>query len=237
MFGISLFVIGSWVIWIVLCVLSFLLDTPVAMGLRKRLLLLLGSFLIIGGTFFQPWVEFGFLYYINPVQGWLENLIPPDVLSILAAKLGVFWEYIYSILSHLIAPNGLEICLVPSLGWMIRLTFVPILFTAFLALLDVIIGSSIQDWFAKRIVSYIFIIISLLSFFILLVRLPQIDTLGIHKNIEWTLLTTLLGTHLGNGPWFVLCGLLLIVIGGFIELNDETIDDSNNYYGNGMVTW
>ncbi len=60
--------------------------------------------------------------------------------------------------------------------------------------------------------------LSLWALIILLGALPELDALGASTQREWSFVVVLLGVRLGNGVWFTVVGLLLLVAGGIVEI-------------------
>jgi hypothetical protein len=221
MFELRFITIFLLIIWVVFFFLARKLDTPLMQGFRPRLVTLLGFFLVGTGFFFQPWIKFEFLDYINPTPEFLRQFFSGDLLNKIIQLIGVGWINKLLNLFHMFTRfNGWQIELIPTLSIWIRLCTLLPLFPFAISLLGILIGSAYRGSLAARAFGGIMIISGFISAVALLWALPGLDALGIQGNFQWALLATILGTRMGNGPWFCIIGLLLIIIGGLIELKD-----------------
>ncbi len=222
MFDLSLLLLGLLLVWLALLGTALKLKTPIAQTLRPRMVTLLGAVLVGGGYFFQPWIELDFISYFNPTPEFIHQLFPREIATMLVERFGVSWLHralqLFNIFTSL---NGWQIQLLPTYDWLTRgWAFLP-LFCLLLALLTVLIGLTVPGNFLARGAGMALIFVSVLDALGLLLSLPAIDALGIHNNFQIGLLATLLGVHLGNGPWICVFGLLVLSVGGAVEIIEQ----------------
>jgi len=234
MLGLSFITIILLILWGAFLLLALRLDTPLAQGLRPRLITLLGFFLVGGTFFFQPWVKFDFLGYINPTPEFLRQLFAGDLINKLIELLGVGWISKLLHVFHMFTSfNGWQIEFIPTLGIWIRFCTLLPLFPFALSIIGILIGSAHRGSLVAHLIGWVLLISGLVSATLLLLALPELDALGIRGHFQWALLATILGTRMGNGPWLCLVGLLLISLGGLVELKDNPtveLSTSGDYY-------
>ncbi len=214
--------LSSWVllltcvIWIALAVMALASDTRFAVGLRPRLLTLLGVALILGG-FFQPWLNLDFLRYVRLGPDVLTAFLP-EVLQQIGPEPVAKVLFLLERVTHL---NGWQMQLVPFYNVPTRLAAVAPLLLAMAALVWTPWGASLAGSRACKAVGGILTCLSLALLVALTAAAPILDALGQPQQLEWSLLTVLLGVRVGNGVWLTLVGLLLLAIGGVVEVVDQ----------------
>jgi hypothetical protein len=227
MFGLSVITMILLIVWGGITIGVTRLDTQIARGLRIRWLTsMLGAVVIIGAFFFQPWIRLDFVEYIDPTPEFLEQLIPKELTLFLARHIGVQWiSKFVQVFLFFTRLNGWKIQLLPTIGLFTRAaTLLPLLPLA-LGLLTVFIGSMYRGKFLAKILGYSLIGLSLLSLILLLIVLPDLDALGIRDQFHWSLFAAILGVRLGNGPWLCIVGLLLLCLGGVVEIVDTSPEE------------
>lgn len=75
---------------------------------------------------------------------------------------------------------------------------------------------------------------SLLSVLSLLFVLPRLDAAGSESSFQFSLLATILGVKMGNGPWVCIIGMLLLAVGRVIELGDQPVQ-TDLYFNNDVI--
>lgn len=229
MFGLSLVTFLLLIGWAGCAILVLRLDTPMAQASKPRLITLLGIVLIVGAFFFQPWIKFSFLDYLVPTPEFIKRIAPSEVVAILVEKLGMEWlGKLIHIFKMFTKFNGWQIELIPTLGVSTRIitVFPPILAVA--TILTLPVCATFRGRFVSKTIGLFMLIFSIINAVLLLSALPDLDALGIQGNFQWNLFATILGAHIGNGPWFCLLGLMLLGLGGLIELVDTPSDEQDN---------
>ena len=74
-----------------------------------------------------------------------------------------------------------------------------------------------------------------LSVIMLVIIFNHIDDLGTTHHIGWSILAVLLGVHIGIGPFVTLLGLMLLFIGGLVEVLSKDQPSSN--FNSEAVSW
>jgi hypothetical protein len=223
MFDLSFATIGLLSAWILLLLVVLRLNTAIAEGLRPRMITLLGAVLLASGFFFQPWIEFDFLSYINPTPEFIRQLIPVELLPLLVERYGVEWlSRSLRILTILTQLNGWQIELIPTLSLWTRFWSLLPLFSLALAIASTIFGSTFRGGWFPRAMGTVMVLLGVVNSGFLLLDLAAIDNLGIYGDFRWKLLAAILGARLGNGPWFCILGLLSTAVGGLVEIVDRS---------------
>jgi hypothetical protein len=229
MFGISLTTFGLLILWALFTLLVLRMQTPLAKNLRPRLFTFWGFFLVGCGFFFQSWIKFDFMDYLNLTPAFMNQIFAGGIVIELIKLLGVDWiSKLLHIFHMFTAFNGWQIEFIPTLGFWIRLCTLLPLFPFVLSIFGILVGSSYRGSSVARGIGGILIISGSISALALLLALPGLDSLGIRGNFPWTFLATILGSRMGNGPWFCILGLLLIILGGFIEVKDMPSTSATN---------
>jgi hypothetical protein len=227
MFGLKLFTIFSLLLWGLFLLIAVRVDTPLSRGFRIRIVSLLGFVLVGCGFFFQPWIKLSFLDYLDLTPKFLNQFFSGGILEKLIDLVGVHWlSKLVEVFHKLTIFNGWQIEFIPTFNIWIRLSTLLPLIPFFISLPGIIIGSAYRGSPMAKFFGGSQAALSLISAFALLFALPRIDSLGIQNNFQWALLSTILGAHMGNGPWFCLIGLLLLIAGGLIELGDQRLNHS-----------
>jgi hypothetical protein len=232
MFGLRLMTIVLLLFWGFFVLIVLRLETPMAQAVRPRLLVLLGAILTIAAFFFQPWIEFGFLDYILPTPEFVKTLAAPEVVIVFVERIGMEWFskliYIFNIFTEF---NGWQIELIPTFGWGTRLvTIFPVLL-AVAAILALPVCATFRGQFLPKTLGLLLLVSCTLNAVLLLIVLPNLDALGIQGNFQWNLFATILGAHISSGPWFCMLGLMLLGLGGVIEIVDSPSGEKDNSEG------
>ncbi len=222
MFGFHLVTIVLIVVWIFIFVIwKFLRQSNPSV--RFGSITLLGMFLTFSAFFFEPWIVFDFASYLDPTPALLRVLIPGDLVVFLIQRFGIEWMgTLVKWFERLTRLNGVGIHLIPTLGmgtWFI--TWMPLI-PLFISPIVFVLGLFAPSTKFARIGGWILLCFSSFTALTLLLLLPHLDTVGAESNFQLSLLATLLGAHLGIGPWICITGLLLLGVGGLIEIINQT---------------
>ncbi len=222
MFGFRLITLALIVLWgLAFAILKFV--RPAAQGAHLRMATLLGMLLTFLAFFFEFWIELDFFGYINPTPELLRKLIPEGLVSRLVRSLGTNW--LGSLLDWLdvfTSFNGLTIHFIPTLGWGTWLiTWLPLVPLG-ISIPVLVAGLMARGSGFARAGGWVLLVTSIISAVSLLFVLPHLDAAGTEFNFQLALLATILGAKMGNGPWICLAGLVLLAVGGVIEINDQS---------------
>lgn len=217
------------ILWLCLAIIVFRIDGALATGFRPRLITLLAAILILGSYFFQDWLRFSFIEYFRAGRGPLIGLAP-DVLERLGLK------GLSPLLRVILGTTGLkgwQLMLVPFYGMGTRLATIVPLAIAILSLCWLPWGTSQAGSRLCKVAGTLMLSTGLVALIALAVSLPDLDAMGVygHTQVDWALLTTLLGPKLGLGPWLTLLGLTLLCIGGLVEIGDPGRREINTPQG------
>jgi hypothetical protein len=190
---------------------------------------LLGLSLIVVAYFFQPWVKLDFILYLDPTSGFLAGLLPPDAMASLVNRIGLGWAaQLFHLLATITVFNGWQLQLIPTLSIPTRLwTVIPML-VAGMGVLITIVGTVWRNSIVSCILWTVLIVASVLSAIGLLASLQNISSLDVSGQFGWTLLVSILGVQIGNGPWYTLVGLLCMALSGLRAIIVPTRDNTMN---------
>ncbi|MBN1874685.1 MAG: hypothetical protein JXA33_10680 [Anaerolineae bacterium] len=228
MFEIGFLSIILLLLWFVVFVIVMRLPQDWAAALRLRLVTLLGCVVALGAYFSQAWIEFNPIEYITPSD--VLDCIPEDLLAFIVEKMGSEQgAKILRILADFMQLNGWQTQVIPtySIATRVCTLFAPVL--AFAALLWIPFGVWLRGKKLTAMVGGLMIFLNGVGSILLLLVLPDLDALGMAGDFHGMLLATLVGAHLGNGPWWAIIGMLLIAVGGVVEIMDHPdVDDFSN---------
>lgn len=216
MFDISIVTIVFIIIWILLYILVSKSNSVFASNLLNRLPSFLGSGLCISSFFFHPWIKINILsYFVNDMT--LAEIITelgiPDVLNLITKS--ETFSNIILVLENFTEIKGPYILLLPGINSIFKIIVIVSVINAFFIFIWTFIGSLIQNKSVEKFTKYVSLIISSLSLLCIVYYLPILDSLGM--KFLYSFIPLLLGTTLGNGIWFFICGIILILIGKLIE--------------------
>ena len=227
MFGIILIIC-----WIASIILAFLSDTSLARNLRTRLITVTGIIAILGGFISLPWVQFDFIAYFDE-----------SVLSIIVENIGLLGnifniESITDILDKILNGAFLNGVFILGSPFLSLLDHISILIPPILAAFTCILLPFIINFHGSIFNKIIGVFLSgsaFLGIVMLITTFKHIDNLGTTHHIEWSLLAAILGIHIGMGPFITLLGLLLLFIGGLIEIWSE--EQPTSHFGQEAMLW
>ncbi len=234
MFGfriITLFVVFVWFIGFLILKKSI----PFEQRSLSRMITLLGILLTFLGFFFEHWIELDFLGYIDPTPELIRDIVPSEIVIAIVKRIGSEWiGSILDIFDTFTSFNGVTIHLIPTLfGWIWLATWTPLIPLSFSILVPAIGLKSPASGFAK-VGGWILLATSLLSVLSLLFVLPRLDAAGSESSFQFSLLATILGVKMGNGPWVSIIGMLLLAVGRVIELGDQPVQ-TDLYFDNDII--
>ena len=220
MFGISFWTIGLMLVCGGLVVL--IQTTPLLQHFKRRIAALIGVFLVLASFLFQPWIRLNFIEYLVNIPQSIKDLLPEGVVKLVIDRLGVDWlGRLLEIVGNVTSLSGWKIQFIPTYGFWTHFWMLAPVILVFPVALGILFGSLLHGRAIPRILGGVLAVFSLILFLGLLFSLPDIDTLGIHHNFQWSLLAAMVGAKLGNGPWFMCLGLLFWVIGGIVDLMEQ----------------
>ena len=216
----SLFAI--FFIWVIVGTVLRRIKHLVTDRLQLRYLSVLGIALVWDGILFQPWMQFDFLGYVDPIPESMRNLVSTD-----AVMIGLLSKLHFNSTAHLIEMalsftrlNALALQAIPSLGLGLRLAIIlplPLVVLCGVRLIILILRGEACLTHA----SGAGVIVSACLFaLIILWIIPDLAGLDLVNNGQWQLLTAILGTQVGMGPYITSAGLLLIALGEGIGLSN-----------------
>ena len=199
-----------------------------ASRLRPRLVTLYGIVIIVWGFFFLPWVHLGLISYF-------DNYLLSTILENIGAlgnivNAGIITEILDKVFNDL-SLNGTTILLISLLGFRSRIAIAlpPIL--AGIALVSLPFTISYAGAMFNKVIGALVSGGAFLNILIFIATLQHIDNLGTTHYIGWALLMALLGVHIDIGPFVTLLGLVLLFIGGMVDLfgTEQPQDDSTEF--------
>lgn len=209
--------------WLAIVVVVLRLQQAWAVALRPRLVTLLGCVVAFGAYFSQAWLEFDIIGYIEifPLEDML-GLISEGLFALIIEKLGIEWgPKILQLLSDFTQLNGWKIQAVPTYPLATRACTLMPPVLAFAALLWVPMGVWLRGKRFAVFVGWLMIALNVLGSVSLLLALPSLDALGMAGHFRGMLFSAFLGARIGNGPWLAIIGMLLIAMGGAVEIMDR----------------
>ena len=219
MFGLSIQLLLLMIVWALLLLGVIRSKSSYAANLKPRMVSLLGVILIFGGVIFQPWLKLSFLSYWTKIPEVFEKYLPIKLVSGLSSVLGAGWfGRPLELFEKFTNIKGWLVALIPSYSTWVHLV---ILFPLVISIISFIWLPFAPLFFGKPFGKYlggIVIFLSFIEIIFLIISIPELDAVGVSESLQWSLFSTLLGVRLGNGPWFVVVGLLLLVFGGLVEI-------------------
>jgi len=179
----------------------------------------LGVFLPLGSFLFLPWVIFApGQYLVNALSG----VLPGYVLELVPRLLGLLGlkeiERVLSWIESLGGAPAWMLVIVPTFGWLLRLTLLLIPLLAGLGLLWLLLTSFLTPGAeVRRIVGLVQALLAGLVALLLLFEMPAIDSLHARGNVYLRTLVVLAGARLTPFVWLAWFGLMLLAVGGGIE--------------------
>lgn len=206
-------------VWLVIALAVLRSDTPLAAVSRPRLLPLLGLALIVGSFFFQEWVRFDFIQYLELGLGDLLRDLAPDAIGLLGSAES---SRLLGVLLGKATLTGWQLTVfAPFWGFWTQaaIVFPTLLAVATLAWLP--LGATYSGGRLCKLVGILLTALSLAALVGLAAAIPAVDALGMKDQFHWAILTVLLGVRLEMGPWLTMLGLALLFVGGLIEVGSS----------------
>ena len=221
-------VIFTLLLWLGLVLVLRRLDSIFADAARQRAISILGSFIIIEAFLLEPWVKFDFVSYFIRVPESVDGFLPKTVkllghlfdLEGLPSIIG-FLNYIFNI-------KIWQLQFLPSISIFVRISTLLPFGVAMLVILYIAIVV-IKGRNSGIIWLGIFqVFISITNLLLLTIALNSLDLLGIKNNLDWALLAIILGAKVSRGAFLSQIGLVVLAIGGQIEISSGQ-GIGNNY--------
>lgn len=235
MFGISLALLLLFILWAVVLFFIARSQSALARAILPRMLTTIPGILLIFGSFlFQNWLKLSFVSYWLKVPEALEKYVPVKVLGWVGEQFGVGWAFLpLEILEKFTSLKGWMFFLLPTYSLGLHLLLLLPLLAALLALCWLPFGVWKPGSLFGKVIGALVILLALVCILGLLFALPVFDAAGLALSLQGSLIVTLLGMRLGNGPWFMLVGLLCLAAGGVYEIFSGSLSPGELEQGSG----
>lgn len=219
MFGISIPLFLILLAWGLLLLAIHRSGSSYAAAFKPRMLTVLGALLVGGGFLFQPWLKISFLSYWSRIPDIFEKYIPIKVASWLTSLFGQAGaSHFLDLFDKFTNLKGWQVALLPTYSaWIHGLMVFPLVL-ALVALMWAPLGAGSPGSGAGKVIGGLTICLALATSVAIILSIPDLDSAGVKDQFQWALVATLLGVRLGNGPWYVILGLLFLAGGGAVEL-------------------
>ena len=219
MFGLSIPLFLIILAWALLLLAIHRSGSSYAAAYKPRMVTVLGAVLVWGGFLFQPWLKISFLSYWTKIPDIFEKYIPIKVASWLTSLFGQAGaSHFLDLFDKFTNLKGWQVALLPSYSTWIHVLILFPLLVALIALLWSPFGARYPGGITGKVIGGVTICLVIVTVVAIVLSIPELDTAGVGDRFQWALVATLLGVRLGNGPWYVILGLLFLAWGGAIEL-------------------
>ncbi len=167
----------------------------------------------IVASFWLPWVHFAPIHVfvggtgdlVAENAGWLLRLLRLPMAADIVEQISVLTA----------VPGWLLFVIIPTVDVWIRLALALTLLVGAGGILWPIIATAVSDS-TQRWGGLYQAIAAIIATVGLLLNLPMIHSFGGESHVVVHLIAVLLGTSIGEGMWMSWCGLLMMIIGGFV---------------------